>query len=1196
MRVRLLSVSVEDHAVARAVSAPASVSSSRYELRSELGGGGMALVFDVFDSATQQHVALKRLRPLREEAHARRAAELLAREYHTLAQLAHPGIVAVHDYGVDAQGPFYTMELLDGGDLDSFAPCDPLRACAIAREVCSALSFLHARRLLHRDVSAANIRCTAHGTAKLIDFGTVTHMGPSKLLIGTPVYCPPEALYMQPLDARADLFALGASLYFVLTGKYPYPAWDFPSLPEAWKRRPERPSQLVPNIPSGLDDLVMELIQPERELRPLSAARVMERISLILERSAPERTEVVQAYLTMPPFVGREFELARVKRQAARAGNGRGGSLLVRGPAGVGMSRFLDASILAARLSGFLVLRADASDAAVGICGVLRRLLRQLTRLMPELLRALEPEQRQLLAPLLPIEIDQPAAPARLLIGQAVELVQRLILEAAQRNALLIAIDDLDAADEPSLSLLVALAQASAETRLLILAGAASAAMLRAPLPFGMFARASSEISLMSFSTAETEQLLAAVFGVPGQASLTVLAERMHRLASGNPRNLMRLAQHLADSGLARYDLGAWTLPADAASAELPAGVTELLAARLSALRAGSLALACGLALCPELSFSFDECLVLSGHAGRAELVSDLDELVRADVVRCVEDLYTLADRAFVPVLLRELPEGQKQLAYRRLATVFSEQPNGGFRYGRALWHAGDRVDAIAVFLAENSAVQPDFDDADALSAIVRSLPADWANICREAVVNCRALGGTRMQEYTLRSGWALLLSIAGNVGIVDTQLSVLVAMAVEASPLPEWTQLPAALPAAERFNQALAAAQARFEATPEPQRLMDPVSAIIHLKDCVRYALGTAAPAYDVATVRALPSFEPFYVLVPALSLIDELRRGVHARLTGRWDEAREVYRTQIDLLERVKLSGLDEAAMEYTRLFVMSALIAFEASLGVRCSEEQLAQLDQHPIFSLNARLLRGLLQLWMGDVAEAERTIQAAELLRLRSGAQQVFERVSLIWQLLAYVAFEDIARTKQTLAELAPLAQNCPGWGPFLVYGQAELQRMQGTPEPALLLLSAELARVQAGDHHAWTLLAAAELRVLDTLGHAERAIARGFAQLAAAEPLGPSACQPILLALSVALARAGDQRASALADRALTHVDKLGAAGLNRALVHEARAWVALLRGDRAPYEEELKRVQAALNTQPGSAFSAKLQRLKQAAV
>ena len=1186
---------VDDHAVARAVAALPGAAAGRYQQRRELGGGGMALVFEVHDTVTGQNVALKQLRPMREEAHARRAAELLAREYHTLAGLAHPGIVAVYDYGAEGPLSYYTMELLDGGDLDALAPCDPLRVCAIAREVCSALSFLHARQLLHRDVSAANIRCTAEGTAKLIDFGTVMHMGPCKLLIGTPVYCPPEALYMQPLDARADLFALGTTMYFALTGQHAYPAWDFPSLPGAWQRRPQRPSAIVPTVPSALDQLVMQLIEPERELRPRTAAEIMERLSAIEERTLPERTEVVNAYLTMPPFVGREFELARVKRQAARASNGRGGSLLVRGPAGAGMSRFLDASILAAKISGFLVLRADASDAADGDCGVLRRLLRQLTRLMPELLDTLGEGERHALAPLLPVAPDAAPAP-RLVIGRAVELVQRLILEAAERHALLIAIDELDAVDEPSLSLLVMLTQASATARLLILASATYEAQLRAPVPFGMFARAASEIALALLSQLETEQLLSSVFGVQGSVNLSLLAERMHRLAAGNPRSLMLLAQHLADAGVAHYEQGAWSLPADVAHAELPGGVTELLAGRLSALQGSARQLACAFALCPELSFSLDECLQLSEHTGPAQLLADLAELVRLQIVRGEEGLYTLCDRAFVPVLLRELAADNEALLLTRLAGVFAGRPNGYFRQGSALWRAGKRATAIEVFLAANRAVRPDIDDAEALSAVVRSLPADWSAVCREVSVGCRELGFSRLDEYTLRYGWALLLSIAGNDDVGDPQLGVLVTMAVEASMLPEYMLLSAAeqMSPAERFQLALERAQQRYEATPEPLRLMDPVAAITGLKDCVRYALAAAAPAYDVATVRALPSFEPFYVLAPALSLIDDLRRGLHARLTGRADEARAIYHTLLDTLEREKLAGLDEAGVEYTRMFVMSALIAFEASLGIRWSEGQLMLLEKHLVFSVLARSTRGLVQLWMGDVAQAEATLQAAELMRLRSGAAQVFERVSLLWQLQAYVALEDAARTKQTLAELAPLAYRFPGWEPFLVYGQAELQRMQGNP--AALLLKNALARVQPGDHLAWALLAAAQLRALDALGYYEEAIQSGYAQLEAAAGLGPTACQPVLLALSLALARAGDARASELADRAIANIDRLGAVGLNRALAHEARAWVALMQQDRARCEEEIKRIQASVNTQPGSAFCAKLERLKQAAM
>jgi eukaryotic-like serine/threonine-protein kinase len=83
-----------------------------------------------------------------------------------LAQLAHPRIVEVYDYGIDDVGPYYTMELLDGGDLQQLAPIDPLRLCAIARDVCSALALIHSRRVLHRDVSPRNIRCRPDGTAR----------------------------------------------------------------------------------------------------------------------------------------------------------------------------------------------------------------------------------------------------------------------------------------------------------------------------------------------------------------------------------------------------------------------------------------------------------------------------------------------------------------------------------------------------------------------------------------------------------------------------------------------------------------------------------------------------------------------------------------------------------------------------------------------------------------------------------------------------------------------------------------------------------------------------------------------------------------------------------------------------------------------------------------------------------------------
>ena len=178
----------------------------------------MATVYGVFDSSTGRRVALKRLHEQSDALKRLRTIELFEREFHTLSHLAHPCVVEAYDYGVDDVGPYYTMELLEGGELSQLAPLPWKRACELARDVCSALSLVHSRRLVYRDLNPRNVHCSSEGRAKLIDFGALCPIGPSKQVVGTPAYCAPETLDFEPLDARTDLYSLGATLYFMLTG------------------------------------------------------------------------------------------------------------------------------------------------------------------------------------------------------------------------------------------------------------------------------------------------------------------------------------------------------------------------------------------------------------------------------------------------------------------------------------------------------------------------------------------------------------------------------------------------------------------------------------------------------------------------------------------------------------------------------------------------------------------------------------------------------------------------------------------------------------------------------------------------------------------------------------------------------------------------------------------------------------------
>src|SRR5215472_8546355 len=153
----------------------AGVIAGRYRVVAHLGRGGMGAVYRVVDQTTGGSLALKCI-ALPAGASARRAAAArlsFRREFHTLVQLRHPRIVEVYDYGVDNGEPFYTMELLEGGDLSAHKRAPIPTACALLRDVVSALAFLHSRRLVHRDVTPANVRCTRNDHAKLIDFGVL---------------------------------------------------------------------------------------------------------------------------------------------------------------------------------------------------------------------------------------------------------------------------------------------------------------------------------------------------------------------------------------------------------------------------------------------------------------------------------------------------------------------------------------------------------------------------------------------------------------------------------------------------------------------------------------------------------------------------------------------------------------------------------------------------------------------------------------------------------------------------------------------------------------------------------------------------------------------------------------------------------------------------------------------------------------
>src|SRR5687768_11450928 len=210
----------------------------RYLLLEKIGVGGMATVFRALDETSGRAVALKQLTAPAVPGKRKTAEALFEREYHTLVRLKHPRIIEVYDYGLTESGPYYTMELLDGTDLNQLGKQGHQEACRLLRDVASSLALIHAHRLVHRDVSPRNIRLTRDGRPKLIDFGALSPFGIADDVIGTPPCMAPELLEGHPLDQRVDLFALGAVAYWMLTGRHAYPARRMHDLSTIWETPP----------------------------------------------------------------------------------------------------------------------------------------------------------------------------------------------------------------------------------------------------------------------------------------------------------------------------------------------------------------------------------------------------------------------------------------------------------------------------------------------------------------------------------------------------------------------------------------------------------------------------------------------------------------------------------------------------------------------------------------------------------------------------------------------------------------------------------------------------------------------------------------------------------------------------------------------------------------------------------------------
>ncbi len=581
-----------------------------------LGRGGMGTLLVCREAALDRRVAVKFLREdlASDSGHARR----FLREGQSLARITHPHVVRVFRIGEWEGRPFLVMEFVEGKPLNLCIPpggMAPAEALRIAVQLADALSAVHARDLVHRDVNPSN--CVLRDSDRslcLIDFGIARRLdrttGSTGHIAGTPWYMAPEQVAGEEVDGRADVFAFGVTLFELLTGSLPFGDLDgFAYLQAVRSRTPPLLCAVRPGSPRELESFLARCLARDREFRPSGGEELLERLRDLRAgrarpaggASGPPRPDPVPpAEPGEPPLLGRDGAFAAGREALEGALSCRGAVLLVEGTTGSGKSRILREIARAARARGMEVLACPGGEFPAAPRVALRAMLRGWGASAGAgdagSLAALAAEASPADAPLLPAlrwflegePAGHPSPPGRTTLRRA---VLALLRAAASRRPLLLAADDLHHLDEGSLELLSAAAEECGSWPMVLAASFlpreetprraldARVARLRA-LPHAR------TVDLPPLDEGSVAELARRILEIPAEEALR-LAPSLLRRSAGNPLYAVESLRAMRHEGAPPAAAEGRRTRGRATSAVLPPTMADLAARRLSELDPG---------------------------------------------------------------------------------------------------------------------------------------------------------------------------------------------------------------------------------------------------------------------------------------------------------------------------------------------------------------------------------------------------------------------------------------------------------------------------------------------------------------------------------------------------------------------------------------------------------------------------------
>jgi hypothetical protein len=1178
----------------------------RYRIEGRIAKGGMGAVYRAFDQAQNRQVALKRLRV---EGDPRPRARMFEREFHTLAGLKHPRIIEVYDYGIDEQGAFYTMELLDGRDLRELAPLSYKTACLYLRDVASSLALLHARNLLHRDLSSRNVRITASGRAKLIDFGALADFGRSSNVVGTAPLVPPEGLYGGVLDQRADLYSLGALAYWVLTGRHAYDVQTLDELPAAWEKPLSPPSQLVPvdegtpKIPAALDHLVLSLLSRNPLARPASAAEVIARLSTIAELAPDEEPLSVLSYLHGGRPVGRARERAQLRKSLKAALAGHGSVVVIEAEAGMGVARILGDLATEARLSGTVAIVVDASLHR-GAYAVVEEIARALLATHPDKARGAMGEDEAVLARFIPgsegrvstrrfgvISTERPSVDPRESRMRMQAALLSWLERLTEQVPLLLAVHNFQRADDNSAALLSGLARGIGTRRMLIaLAYNADEPQIASAVHASLHESAM-HMRLHGLDRDEVRALVEATFGETQHSER--LAAWLHGLTSGKPQGCLDLMQHLVEQGVIRFIEGVWALPQELSAHDLPSDLGQALDARIMRLSDEARRLALALSV-HRGAVPLERCLAIAALEQIAEPRKALAELEQRGVLVEGEKSVRFSHGSLHDAVLRRIAPDEHERLHAQLGALLAQQDESDVEAmldaGWHLLHGGQErrgADLLADAGADLSL------DADGLPAAIPAL--------RAALEAFRKQGRgkhelARLLTPLATAGFFVDRSVIETYGEEAAALMQDVLGLNLAKRLRPWL----GMWLASRVGLGLGVVRFAF--------VVGPRKALAALKESVQLFVQLALALTGLGTVtldaprarRAAKLLEPLAGLGPnhAASLISEFANALAMLPEDRVAQTLAALRKVLQRVERSRPSAeLPESARTIvlgTVQYAIGALEGFRENPQVLEIATRLEGMGLK-IFELFGNQIRGNYHGLRGEVGLCDKYRQRVDMIAVQAGSgwqAQVWAPTS---EIVFYIRTGDVVGIRRVMGQLERLSKEIPSLRRYAQLAQAAYCTLRGDQAAGLEVGAAILSASEPRGFIGWGTAVAAKMGDLTALGEAEQARLLGLRALAlldADDRTVSIMVSPLVVAVAWAEATLGDvASAAARIDGYLAELaDYTGST--TRGILHETRARIAHKAHDIIVARHHLAQVERCFRSSDNPALIARYERLR----